>query len=68
MDNLETTGAVEDRAPADELQPKERDRVDEIVADWFERCIRNSPVARNVDAFNHMQTAVEDLVASLKKG
>ncbi len=46
----------------------ESDRTREIVRDWFDRCIRNSPVSRNVDAFNHMLTAVEDLVASIKEG
>lgn len=58
---------VENETVAAAIEP-ESDRTREIVRDWFDRCIRNSPVSRNVEAFNHMLTAVEDLVAAIKEG
>lgn len=43
-------------------------RAEAIVRDWFDRRVRNSPVSMCVDAYNHMQTAIEDLVSALKEG
>lgn len=65
-DAIDGEGVDKPAASAD--RPEEISREEAIVREWFDRRIRNSLISTNVQAFNFMQDAIEDLVATLKKG
>ena len=49
--------------PALDAAPIER-----VCSDWVAMHIRGGPIARNVEAWNHLQAALPELKAALAKG